>query len=213
VGGTTYRIQRGDTLSEIAAAHGVTVSELKAANRLNSDRIVAGRTLVIPSAPLAALAPVIAATRDLRISPTRWQMIVGHHSAIRYGNAKIYDRAHRERGMQNGLAYHFVIGNGIDSGDGEIEVGGRWNKQLDGGHVRDNHVNHIGIGICCVGNFEETSPTPRQRASFEALVRYLRDDVMRGRYTLAVHREIDGAQTLCPGRNFPIRTIRKSLAV
>jgi hypothetical protein len=44
----------------------------------------------------------------------------GSYSAIKDGNAASYDRAHRRRGMENGLAYHFVIGNGVDSGDGEI---------------------------------------------------------------------------------------------
>jgi LysM repeat protein len=211
-GGATYRVKRGDTLSGIAAQRGTTVAQLKAANGLTSDRILVGQVLVIPGARPAALAPVIASMRDLRIPRDRWQMIVGHHSAIRYGNAKTYDRNHKERGMANGLAYHFVIGNGVDSGDGEIEVGGRWTGQIDGGHVRDSHVNHVGIGICCVGNFESAVPTQKQVASFEALVRFLRDEVMGGRASLAVHREIDGAQTLCPGKNFPINAIRRRLA-
>lgn len=158
-----------------------------------------------------SLAPVLAATRGLTIPRGRWSMIVGHHSAIAHGNAAVYDRAHRRRGMVNGLAYHFVIGNGIDSGDGEIEVGRRWLEQLDGGHVRDEHVNHVGIGICCVGNFEQTRPTARQIASFEALVRYLRSDVTRAPLSLKFHREIRGAQTLCPGRFFPVRTVRARL--
>lgn len=189
------------------------MAELKRVNGLKSDLIMAGQTLRLPGRMLAALAPVIAATRKLNIRRGRWQMIVGHHSAIAEGNAAIYDKAHRERGMTNGLAYHFVIGNGIDSGDGEIEIGGRWTKQLAGGHVRSEHVNEIGIGICCVGNFEKTRPTSKQVASFEALVRYLQGDFMPSRYDLKVHREIDGAQTLCPGKNFPITSIRREVAV
>src|SRR2546422_5378948 len=98
-------------------------------------------------------------TKELSVSSGRWQWIVGHHSAIKNGNATIYDRAHRQRGMENGLAYHFVIGNGIDSGDGEIEIGHRWIKQLKGGHVHREDINEVGIGICLVGNFEETRPT------------------------------------------------------
>ena len=160
----------------------------------------------------AALAPVIAATRGLKIAKDRWRVIVGHHSAIAQGNAALYDRAHRRRGMTHGLAYHFVIGNGIDSGDGEIEIGSRWLGQLDGGHVRNAGVIHAGIGICCVGNFEQTRPTAKQISSFEALVRYLRDDAARSPLSLKVHREIDGARTLCPGRFFPIKTLRKRLA-
>ena len=43
--------------------------------------------------------------------------------------------------MQNGLAYHFLIGNGIDSGDGEVEIGPRWKRQLLGGHVKNYKIN------------------------------------------------------------------------
>ena len=45
-----HRIERGETLSEIARSYGVTTSELAEANGLsNSDRIYFGRTLKVPS--------------------------------------------------------------------------------------------------------------------------------------------------------------------
>lgn len=47
-GGTTYTIQRGDTLSSIARRFNTTVSALKSANGLTSDLIQAGKTLRIP---------------------------------------------------------------------------------------------------------------------------------------------------------------------
>lgn len=43
-----YLVKHGDTLWDIAMAHGVTVSSLKRANSLSSNRIYAGRELVIP---------------------------------------------------------------------------------------------------------------------------------------------------------------------
>ena len=142
-------------------------------------------------------------TARLRVRPNRWKWIVAHHSAIKYGNAVIYGRAHRQRGMENGLAYHFLIGNGIDSGDGEIEIGPRWLKQLQGGHVSSEEINEVGIGICLVGNFEQTRPTPKQLLAFRELVDYLRSDVVGTRIRFAVHREIDRGRTVCPGRFFP----------
>lgn len=42
-----YRVRSGDNLSNIAARHRVTVKQLKAWNNLRSDRINAGRTLLI----------------------------------------------------------------------------------------------------------------------------------------------------------------------
>ncbi len=49
----TYVIQRGDTLSGIAFAHGVTVRMLREANGLSSDAIQAGKSLRIPE-PITA---------------------------------------------------------------------------------------------------------------------------------------------------------------
>jgi hypothetical protein len=166
--------------------------------------------------PFASLAkppkrlPIFRFTSDVRrvttrlgVRSSRWQWIVAHHSAIRYGNAAIYGRAHRQRGMENGLAYHFVIGNGIDSGDGEIEIGPRWFRQIKGGHVHREEINEVGIGICLVGNFDQTRPTMKQLLAFQELVDYLRSDVVGTRIRFAVHKEIDPGRTACPGRFFP----------
>ncbi|AMC99918.1 MULTISPECIES: N-acetylmuramoyl-L-alanine amidase [Halomonas] len=46
--GNEYRIQPGDTLSQIAARHGVPVGQLKQANELNGDVIRVGQVLRIP---------------------------------------------------------------------------------------------------------------------------------------------------------------------
>ncbi len=44
-----YRIRKGDSLLAIARRHGVSVQELRSENRLRNDRIIAGRTLRIPT--------------------------------------------------------------------------------------------------------------------------------------------------------------------
>lgn len=207
----TYKVKKGDTLSEIAQKQGTSVSELKRANNLKSDLIRIGQKLKIPSAP-QTIAKVKQLSESLTINRSRWKFIVAHHSAIAQGNAEIYDRNHRKRGMQNGLAYHFVIGNGIDSGDGEIEIGPRWRKQINGGHVRNNYYNEHGIGICLVGNFEETRPTARQSQSLIALVDYLGHDLLRGKFAFTVHKEVDKNHTVCPGRYFPLKSMKRRYA-
>jgi len=204
-GSTVHVVRKGDTLSELANQYGTTVAAIQRANRLSSDLIRIGQTLVIPGAETPDfIAGARRATREIGVNPRRWETIVAHHSAIQYGNADIYDRAHRKRGMQNGLAYHFVIGNGIDSGDGEIEIGPRWRRQLHGGHVRQWSVNKTGIGICLVGNFMQSRPTRRQLEAFTQLVDWLRSDVIAGRPRFVGHKEIKGEQTICPGRHFPL---------
>jgi LysM repeat protein len=203
---STYTVQRGDTLGSIALTHGIRVGDLKRANNLSSDMIREGQKLQVPRAVSTEdlLGRVRAETARINVRTSNWKRIVAHHSAIKYGNAAIYDRAHRQRGMQNGLAYHFLIGNGIDSGDGEIEIGPRWRKQLLGGHVKSYRINLTAIGICLVGNFEATHPSRRQLDAFTQLMDWLRSEVVPGAKQFAGHRDLRGEQTICPGKNFPL---------
>jgi membrane-bound lytic murein transglycosylase D len=46
---TTYRVKSGDVLGTIAAKNGITVTQLKAMNNLNSNTIRVGQTLVVKS--------------------------------------------------------------------------------------------------------------------------------------------------------------------
>ncbi|MDK2858726.1 MAG: hypothetical protein PWQ89_1845 [Verrucomicrobiota bacterium] len=67
--GTSYVIQRGDTLATIAKRSGVTVAELKAANGLTSDRIIAGKSLTIPKKGKAKAPVVTNASPAASVSP------------------------------------------------------------------------------------------------------------------------------------------------
>jgi LysM repeat protein len=61
--GGTYVVRRGDTLSGIAARHGVTVSQLAAANRLRRNAwVYAGQRLKIPGRAAAPAAPASSTT-------------------------------------------------------------------------------------------------------------------------------------------------------
>jgi hypothetical protein len=137
----------------------------------------------------------------------RWKYIVVHNSGTREGNARVFDIYHRRvRHMVNGLAYHFVIGDGHGSGDGQIEIGHRWTAQLNGGHVASDYLNDIALGICLVGDFNRDQPTPAQMGALEELVAYLRDRVGKSQGHKAIvhaHKEINPRPTDCPGDRFP----------
>jgi N-acetyl-anhydromuramyl-L-alanine amidase AmpD len=104
--------------------------------------------------------------------------------------------------MENGLAYHFVIGNGNDSGDGQIEVGSRWTKQIRGGHLHSDALNEVSIGICFVGNFDEHRPSRKQEAAAIELISYL-NKICGKPPQFKLHREINPRPTACPGKLFP----------
>lgn len=210
--GRIHIVSAGDTLSGIAIQYGVTVAQIKTDNALHSDVIRVGQKLTISGGGDSGrdyIAGARAATAEIKVRRGNWKRIVVHHSAIKYGNAAKYDAAHRRRGMHNGLAYHFLIGNGIDSGDGEIEIGPRWHKQLLGGHVKNYQINLTAIGICLVGNFEQTHPSQRQLEAFTQLMDWLRGEVVPGARKFAGHRELRGEHTICPGKNFPLTAMHQ----
>ena len=202
-----YIVKKGDTLSHLALRFKTTVKAIKDANGLPGDLIIIGQSLAIPTKlpELKYAKKVAEATRRIKVDPKRWEWIVAHHSAVEAGNARIYDNYHRNvKRMRDGLAYHFVIGCGKNSGDGEIEIGSRWTNQIRGGHVRKTSVNDTGIGICLVGNFQNRKPTAKQLAAFHELMNLLEEFILEKKCRFAGHKEIDLYHTVCPGRHFPL---------
>ena len=158
---------------------------------------------------------VIDAIRRAPVQRSRWKFIIVHNSGTRQGNARAFDYYHRHvRRMQNGLAYHFVVGNGTSSGNGEIEVGNRWTRQINGGHVHSDYLNNISLGICLVGDFNRDHPTRAQLEATEELIKYLRERCGRvdGRpIPVRPHREMNPPRwaTDCPGDDFPYSWFRR----
>ena len=158
---------------------------------------------------------VIDAIRRAPVKRRRWQFIVVHNSGTRQGNARVFDYYHRHvRRMQNGLAYHFVIGNGTSTGNGQVEVGDRWRRQINGGHVHSDYLNNISLGICLVGDFNRGQPTRAQLDACEELIRYLRErcgKTDRGTIPVRPHREMNPPRwpTDCPGDDFPYSWFRR----
>jgi hypothetical protein len=148
-----------------------------------------------------------------KVRKGRWKYVIVHNSGTRQGNARIFDRYHRRiRRMQNGLAYHFVIGNGRSSGNGQIEIGSRWTRQINGGHVASDYLNNIAIGICLVGDLNRDAPTQAQLAALDELVGYLRGRVgkIKGRQAIVLpHKKINPRPTDCPGDRFPYGWLRR----
>jgi LysM repeat protein len=206
--GVYHIVTPGQTLWRIAHIYKIDVNELMRLNGITDpSQLTVGERLLIRRAacplPPGPISPLITSDVEAIVGPkhysSHWRTITLHHSGTIEGNADAFDRNHRKRGM-GGLFYHFVIGNGAGSGDGQIEVGWRWKKQVNANRPDD-------IQICLVGDFN------RQRLSesqFESLIKLIA--VLRQQYNIPVsnirkHKSIKGKHTACPGSSFPFDRI------
>ncbi|HTL71390.1 MAG TPA: N-acetylmuramoyl-L-alanine amidase, partial [Candidatus Eisenbacteria bacterium] len=204
-------VERGQTIYRIAKTYGVDVRELMRLNAVRDpSQLEVGQKIFIPR-PAPAVRP---AERPLsqsverlvgrKYSYSNWKTITVHHSGTKTGSAEGFHRDHLRRRM-GGLFYHFVIGNGTKTRDGQIEVGFRWQRQVKANRPYD-------IQICLVGDFSEDRPS---EAQFESLVELI--TVLRRQYdiplsSIRTHGKIPGKHTECPGKNFPFDRLIARLA-
>lgn len=213
--GIYHIVGSGQTLYRISQVYGVDMKEIMRLNNIqNPNQIGVGEKLFIPYAgapirvgPYRPMMPEpikrLVGEKQYRI---KWRFITIHHSGTLEGNAEAFDRNHRNRGM-GGLAYHFVVGNGRDSGDGEIEVGWRWIRQKETDRRRD-------IQICLVGNFNKQEISEAQFSSLVKLLKILTQQYSIPLSNIRRHKDIRGKITECPGEHFPfyrlLAELRKS---
>lgn len=192
----------------IARAYGVDLKELIRVNGLRDpNQIGVGERLFIPRASTSlkvesyrpvSLEPIekIVGRKQYKV---KWRYITLHHSATIEGNAEAFDRNHRRRGM-GGLFYHFVIGNGTGSQDGEVEVGWRWIRQVEVERKGD-------IQICLVGDFNQQKVSPVQFTTLIKLLKVLTQEYSIPLNHIRKHEDLVGKITECPGREFPFYRI------
>jgi hypothetical protein len=189
---------------------------------------VPARATYYTAPPVAVAAPHVTAAVAHKSTPTvamagipaswvppvaarPWRWIIVHHSATTTGGAAAFDKMHRAKGWDE-LGYDFVIGNGTDTGNGQIEVGSRWTKQKIGAHAKtsDNRFNEYGVGICLVGNFDVERPTPEQLKSLDKLIAYLMVTYHITPENILRHK--DTKQTDCPGTYLNIELVKRQSA-
>ena len=135
--------------------------------------------------------------------------IVVHHSATRTGSRDLFRALHRVVFEWTDVGYHYVIGNGSFSADGEVEPGRpEW---AVGAHARTHNVDSL--GICLVGDFRRGRPSTLQLRSLASLLAGL-----LGRYgipsrAVLLHRELPGVDTECPGPHFSRALLQRILTV
>jgi len=203
--GLYHIVEKDQTLYRIAKTYNIDINRLMQVNKIiDPAQIDIGQKIFIPGArrplPIEAYKPITRESVRKLIGPkyrsSHWRYITLHHSATLRGNAECFDRSHRDRRM-GGLFYHFVIGNGTLSGDGEIEVGWRWRKQKEVNRPAD-------IQICLVGNFNKETVSSAQFNALAELVALLCEQYNVPLRNIRQHKDIGGKITECPGANFPL---------
>ena len=126
-----------------------------------------------------------------------------HHSASNFGNAKLINLWHRERGFTE-IGYHFVVLNGFPNAEsykkkiiytdliGEIERGR--NLEKVGSHVAGHNNNSI--GVCLIHNDKPYSEIQIER--YRLLVASLALHFKIPIENIQGHYEVDKAKPLCP---------------
>ena len=213
----THLVEHGQTLYRIAKKYGVDFRDLMRVNQIHDVSLLkVGQTLVIPGQYIFVQQPVLvpagagmSASDVARLLGPRhlgsdWRTITVHHSATRQGSARAFHRDHLRRKM-GGLFYHFVIGNGTQTSDGEVEVGWRWKKQVKANRPYD-------IQICLVGNFSETQLSEAQFATLVHLIGILQEQYGIPIQNIRRHQDVKGKNTECPGKFFPFHRLLMELS-
>lgn len=140
-----------------------------------------------------------------------WKRIIVHHTykpTVADFNkrpdgsywCKVIDRFHRLKGW-NGIGYHFII-----APDGLIYVGRDLNTP--GAHTIGQ--NHIAIGVCALGNFDEEEMPTEQQVSLKYLLAFLLHRFNLRPDAIFFHRNF--AEKTCPGMKLDLTILRRQIA-
>jgi len=127
--------------------------------------------------------------------------LIIHYSKTRGGDVEfMYDIAVNSHKHKT-TSYHYIICNGLPHGDWKAGMDGMIQEgrpvEMQGAHARGHNADSI--GICLIGDFEKTKPTPAQMQSLSGLLIEL-----CGKYNITPfgnilgHRDVNS--TVCPGR-------------
>ena len=172
-----------------------------------------------PAARVSSPVSTVEGTSALASGEVRnWTHIVIHHSGLQLDDHESIDRRHRQNGLL-GNGYHFVIGNGFGrTADGAILATRRWTEQRPGAHVAPtrrggavgaDRLNMNSIGICLVGDGDQSSFSPSQIRKIGAFVVQLCREHDIAPSNVLLHRDVSDVTS--PGRLFPVADFERYL--
>jgi hypothetical protein len=102
----------------------------------------------------------------------QWKYIYIHHSQTAAGDSTSLAIP------KQGVADHFILGNGNGCQDGEIQMSPRWDQQQSAAAPAGvDDISPDCISICVVGDFDKTMPTSTQLNRLTALVTTLQSQL------------------------------------
>lgn len=125
--------------------------------------------------------------------------VVIHHTGAEEKDAAQVRRYHLSLGWQD-VGYHFIIERC------GLIVPGR-SMALRGAHCVADGMNHRAVGIVLIGNFQINYPSYQQIVSLKQLLNVLQQQLPLEEQYISLHRQVLGAKTVCPGKNFPDKFI------
>jgi len=179
--------------------------------------------LALEPGRVAPLSGATLSSLDQRMDPSQrlvnvdaplhnWKAIYIFDSLSLEGSAGSLNRSHVQMGL-DGLASHFVLGNGRGAPDGATEIGFRWQRQFPGQFLEGQGAawyNQNAIGICVIGNLDVQPLTQAQMRELVWLVRQLQQqfDIPRDQVIVRMGTAADGLAARFPYAAFEQQILR-----
>lgn len=138
---------------------------------------------------------------------SKWKYIILHHSLTKDGKTVDWQAIRRYHTQVRGwddIGYHF----GVEwvMGGYEILIG----RTLDKPGAHTLGKNGVGIGVCCLGNFDNEALPEEMIDRLIPLLKWLRKEYQIPRSNIVGHNAFASYKS-CPGRLFDIEEIRRRL--
>ncbi|OLO40330.1 hypothetical protein BTR23_07525 [Alkalihalophilus pseudofirmus] len=129
--------------------------------------------------------------------------IVIHHPVANWTIQRLHDYF-LGKGW-NGTAYNYYVQKNGDAFYGRSSA----NQEFQGAHASGHNLNTI--GVCAEGNFEVEHMQPKQYNKLVDVVAHLCKKHKLNEKDVLGHKELKGASTACPGKNFDLNKFRNDV--
>ncbi|MBC8203028.1 MAG: N-acetylmuramoyl-L-alanine amidase [Planctomycetes bacterium] len=152
---------------------------------------------------------------EIPIDTAKWSGIVIQHLGEPAGSIKSIQRSHLSGGL-DGIAFHFIIGNGNGLGDGVVHGSDRWVQQTKAARpisIDPENWDENLITICLIGNGNRRQFTERQILHLSRLVQRLQNELSIKASDVYLSSDLENSPNMAPspGKFFAEALFRSQL--